>query len=192
MDYQAHITREEDQKNNMNISKVYKIDGTKFFEDVERFEDLNNVLIDICKKVFIDAYNSGGKEAGAIFNLRTLEYDFKKAYKYDSISFKSKLNDTDICESILDKAHKHECVTIHTHNSVGTFSIQDILSLLRNDKVCTIVLVDSDANIKILCKDINTNYSALENYLLNYFVDYIDNTIYNQLKQYKLIIKGVN
>ena len=58
--YQAHITRIEDQKNHINISKIYKIDNTKFFDNTEKFDELNKILIDICKQVFTDAYNSGG------------------------------------------------------------------------------------------------------------------------------------
>ena len=65
MDYNAHITRPEDQVNNMDISKIYKISTAKFFDNIEYFRELNNVLINLCKEVFTNSYNSGGKEAGA-------------------------------------------------------------------------------------------------------------------------------
>lgn len=63
--------------------------------------------------------------------------------------------------------------------------------MIRNDKVCAIILIDSDANIKILCKDASANYDKLENYLSTYFVDYIDDNVSNQLRHNGLIIKGV-
>ena len=158
MDYRVHITREEDQKNNMNISKIYKIDNTKFFDNVERFEELNNALIDICKQVFTGAYNSGGKEAGAILNLRTLEYDFKKPKYFNKINF---YDSDDECHRLIDASHSNECITIHTHNNVSTFSLIDLIALLSSDNTISMILVDSEANISLMTKNATIDYTKM-------------------------------
>ena len=62
-EYKARIVREEDRVNNMDISKIYKISTAKFFDNIEYFRELNNVLINLCKEVFTNSYNSGGKRS---------------------------------------------------------------------------------------------------------------------------------
>lgn len=50
MDYNAHITRPEDQVNNMDITQISRIDTAKFFES-SNLKELNNSLISIYRSI---------------------------------------------------------------------------------------------------------------------------------------------
>lgn len=186
-EYRARIVREEEQVNNMDISKIYKISTAKFFDNIEYFRELNNVLINLCKEVFTNSYNSGGKEAGAILNLRTLEYGVKKPKYFDRINF---CDCDDECKRIDKQSGNNECVTIHTHNSVSTFSLVDLTTLLTSESTLAMVVVDSDANIHIMIKDANRDYTKFLAKISEYsWTDIIYPEIYNMYTSENIIYR---
>lgn len=174
MDYNAHITRSEDQVNNMDITQISRIDTAKFFNNSELYE-LNNLLIEICKETFLEAYNKNGKEAGAVIDINSMEYAYKKATHYFRVSFEENtenLNDNE-CYKILSNATMCSCITIHTHNDTSYFSVSDVMSLIKDTKVISIVVITSRADIFVLCADKTKDYNTVEEYIDNMFEDFI-------------------
>lgn len=191
MIYKAHITRPEDQVNNMDITQISRIDTAKFFEN-NNLKELNTLLIDVCKHVFIEAYNNGGKEAGAVLNLDNLRYGYKKATRYFYISFNdNRTNDDNDCYKILSEAEGCSCVTIHTHNGTSYFSVSDIMSLIKDKKVIAIIVITSKADIYVLCADKVKMYSELENYIYDMNEDFITPELRKIMEEYGLFIRRI-
>lgn len=189
-EYKARIIREEDRVNNMDINKINKIDSAKFFDNIKYFRELNDMLINLCKEVFINSYNSGGKEAGAIINLRTLEYGVKTPKYFDRINF---CDCDDECKRIDNQSGNNECVTIHTHNSVSTFSLIDLTTLLISDSTLAMILIDSEANVYVMVKDVNRNYNNFISKIQEYnWTDVIYPEIYNMYTSENIIYRRVN
>lgn len=182
MDYKAHITRPEDQVNNMDITQISRIDTAKFFKS-SNLKELNRLLINICKHVFIEAYNNAGKEAGAVLNIKTKKYEYKEALQYSKINFK------DI--EILKDADVYSCITFHTHPDISIFSIQDVKNLLEDKVVRAIVLVNAACNIFVLVKDPNKDYNELIDYLYSQFHDFLAREDINKMEEFNLKIRRV-
>ena len=192
MDYNAHITRPEDQVNNMDITQISRIDTAKFFNNPELYE-LNNLLIEICKETFSEAYNKNGKEAGAVIDINSMEYAYKKATHYFRVSFEentANLNDNE-CYKILSRAATCSCITIHTHNDTSYFSVSDIISLIKDTKVIAIVVITSKADIFVLCADKTKDYRAVKNYIDNMIEDFITPELRAIMKENGLIIRRI-
>lgn len=170
-EYKARIIREEDRVNNMDINKINKIDSAKFFNNIE-LSSLNELLTHICKETFKEACKKNGREAGAVINLNTMEYAYKKAKLYNRVSFEYDKDDND-CYEILYKAKECSCITIHTHNDTSYFSVSDIISLINDIKVRAIVVITSMADIYVLCADSVKNYKDVEDYIDTMIEDFI-------------------
>lgn len=182
MNYKAHITRPEDQVNNMDITQISRIDTAKFFES-DNLKELNSLLIDICKHIFIEAYNNNGKETGAVLNIDKITYEYETRLMYNKINF----NDLET----LNKSKDYSCITIHTHNNISIFSIQDIKNLLEDNRVIAIILVNSVGNIYILCKDASKDYTELIDFLYEQINDFITPDVYKELNKYNLNIRRI-
>lgn len=191
MDYNAHITRPEDQVNNMDITQISRIDTAKFFES-SNLKELNNSLISICKQVFIEAYNNNGKEAGAVLDINNLVYGYKKATRYFSVSFDdNETTDDNDCYKILSEAKECSCIAIHTHNDTSYFSVSDIMSLIKDRKVIAIVVITSKADIFVLCAKRIKRYTAVENYINNMFEDFITPELREIMEEHGLLIRRI-
>jgi hypothetical protein len=157
--YNARLRREP-YKNNMELDKISRIESAKFF-DTESPENtaINNALISLCKMIFMEAYNNEGKEAGAVFNIKTKEYAIHDATKYNEVNFKDDLKSD--YRKLMDKSADYSYIVLHTHNSVSSFSSTDVRSLVSDDKAIAIIVVTSDANIFILTREKFKNYSEV-------------------------------
>lgn len=191
MDYKAHITRPENQVNNMDITQLSRIETAKFFES-SNLKELNQLLIDICKRVFIEAYNNNGKEAGAVVDLNKKVYGYKKATRYNVVSFdNNETTDDNDCYKILYGAQEYSCITIHTHNDSVYFSVSDIISLIKDIKVVAIVVITSKADIFVLCKHKTKEYEEVKEYIDNMFEDFITPELKKTMKDNGLIIRRI-
>lgn len=191
-EYRAHMTRPEDQVNNMDITQISRIDTAKFFNNPELYE-LNNLLIEICKETFSEAYNNAGKEAGAVIDINSMEYAYKKATHYFRVSFEentTNLNDNE-CYKILSKATTCSCITIHTHNDTSYFSVSDIMSLIKDTKVIAIAVITSKADIFVLCADKTKDYSTVEEHIDNMFEDFITPELRSIMEANELFIRRI-
>ena len=188
-EYRARIIRPEDRVNNMDITQIDKINSAKFFND-NKFSSLNNLLIDICKEVFKEAYRKNGREAGAVINLDTLDYTYKKAALYDRVSFEQ-CNEDNGCYEILHNATKCSCVTIHTHNDISYFSVSDIISLISDIKVRAIVVITSAADVYVLCADNVKNYKTVRDYIDNMLEDFITPELRGVMEDNGLVIRRI-
>lgn len=188
-EYRVRIVREEDRVNNMDITKIDKIDSAKFFNNTE-LNDLNKLLIDICKGVFKEAYNRNGREAGAVVDLSNAEYAYKSAKLYNRVSFEYCEEDNG-CYEILHRATECSCITIHTHNDTSYFSVSDIMSLISDRKVRAIVVITSNASIYVLCADSVKNYREVEDYIDTMLEDFITPELRKIMEDNELIIRRI-
>jgi hypothetical protein len=173
------------------MSMINKINTAKFFKNKE-FENINNLLIDISKKLFIEAYTNGGKEAGAVLNIDNLKYGIKKATNYNEVYFgDNKSTDDNECYKIMSESDNYSYMTIHTHNDISYFSVTDVCSLLDDDKVISISVINSNADIFILIKDKSKDYSTVKEYRDNMLQDYITPDFRKVMEENGLVIRRI-
>lgn len=173
MDYRASIPRAETYENHIEIENIDRINTAKFFDTVtERTEEINNLLIHVCRDVFTESYNKGGREAGAILDVQSMEYAIHRATQYGRINF-SDDTATDYYK-IHDKANKRSCIVIHNHNSKQSFSAQDILALVLDVKVTAIVVITCNGCINMIIKTKHKDYTdIIRDIYSNYKTDFI-------------------
>jgi hypothetical protein len=183
-EFRAAIPSKDTYTNNIQIDKKYLISHTTFFKQYE-YNEVNKIMIDICMKIFDMAYQSGGKEAGAILNIGTGEYSIHEATRYGSIDFADDEN-ADYYK-LSSNSNNYSCIFIHTHNSIEGFSLTDIRTFVLDDKAIAIVVIKADASINIMIKDINKNYEKLKEYLGNiYNFNFMTPEIREEIQKYDL------
>lgn len=171
--FKARIPNRDKYINNIEIENLDRLDTAKFF-DVSNGKNniVNNTLIQICKDVLTESYEKGGREAGAILNITNGMYALHEATQYGVVDFKE--DTTADYYRVHDDSDKHSCIMIHNHNTKTSFSAQDIVSLLGDDKVIAIVVVTCNCNIFILIKERYKDYTdVITNINSNYKTDYI-------------------
>lgn len=171
--YKAHIPSGEKYINNIEIDHINRLDTAQFFdEDTSRNQEINNILIQICKEVLIESYEKGGREAGAVINIHTKEYVLHEATQYGLVDFEEDKNSE--YYNIHKNSDNYSCIMIHNHNIKSSFSAQDIVALLRDENAIAIIVITCNANIFILVKEKNKDYSnILKNINSNYKTDFI-------------------
>lgn len=171
--YKAHIPSGEKYINNIEIDHINRLDTAQFFdEDTPRNQEINNILIQICKEVLIESYEKGGREAGAVINIHTKEYVLHEATQYGLVDFEEDKNSE--YYNIHKNSDNYSCIMIHNHNIKSSFSAQDIVALLRDENAIAIIVITCNANIFILVKEKNKDYSnILKNINSNYKTDFI-------------------
>lgn len=171
--YKARIPSGEKYINNIEIDHIDRLDTAQFFDvNNPRNQEINNVLIQICKDVLIESYEKGGREAGAVLNIHTKEYVLHEATQYGLVDFEEDKNSE--YYNIHKNSDNYSCIMIHNHNTKSSFSAQDIVALLRDENAIAIIVVTCNANIFILVKEKNKDYSnILKNIDSNYKTDFI-------------------
>lgn len=168
MIFQARIPSRENYVNHIEIENIDRLDTAQFF-DVDSPENrvTNNKLIQICKDIFKESYEKGGKEAGAIINVITGEHAIHEATRYNTISF---VEDTEAAYYHLYKqSTDYSCIVMHTHNAPSSFSLQDVGALLSDTTTIAIVVVTSVGHINMLVKDPKTDYSEILDEFESYY-----------------------
>lgn len=171
--YRARIPSKEKYINNIEIENLNRLDTAQFFDiKTQRTQELNNVLIQICKDVLVESYNKGGREAGAIVNIHTKEYVLHEATQYGLVDFEEDKNSE--YYNLHKNSDNYSCIMIHTHNTKTGFSAQDVIALLKDKAAIAIIVVTCNANIFILVKEKNKDYSKiLSSINSNYKTDFI-------------------
>ena len=119
--YKARIPSGEKYINNIEIDHINRLDTAQFFdEDTPRNQEINNILIQICKEVLIESYEKGGREAGAVINIHTKEYVLHEATQYGLVDFEEDKNSE--YYNIHKNSDNYSCIMIHNHNIKSPFS----------------------------------------------------------------------
>jgi hypothetical protein len=186
--FNASIPDKSVYVNRMDITKIDTISNTIFFDNI-KIQNITDILIDVCKRIFLEAYNNEGREAGAIINIHTGELAIHKATMYNAVDFNDDY-DADYYK-IAQNSSKNSCIVIHTHNNYQGFSLVDIKTFLSDDMTVCIMVIKADASINIMVKPRN-NYSKIIKYLEEiYKFDVITPDIREMLKNYGLIERSL-
>lgn len=158
--YEASVTHNKVQSNNIRIDLIHKIDRAKFFETQSDInEQINNLLISICKQVFAESYEKGGKEAGAVYDILRDLYAIHKATRYGVVDF---IEDTsEMYYKIYSTIEDFNGIIIHNHNTPDTFSKGDIVNFLKDKAISVIIVITCNADIFILVKEEVKDYEKL-------------------------------
>lgn len=189
--YKASVKHDKTQYNNIRLDLIYKIDNAKFFDNESEINKyLNNILINICKEVFIESYENGGKEAGAVYDISRDLYAIHKATKYDVVDF---IEDTsEKYYEIYSTIEDFNGIIIHNHNTPDTFSKRDIVNFLRDTAISVIIVITCNANIFILVKKEKKDYEKLGEEINNqYKTDMITPNIKSLLSENNLRIRRI-
>lgn len=190
--YKVHIPKKGSYEtiNHMNINMIHRIREAQFF-DTEGFENENKMLSKICEEVFMEAYNNGGKEAGAILNFETMEYAICKAKYFNRLV----INDNKDSEEykLLIKASNFSCMCIHTHNSDSSFSLPDVISFLTDTKMTALAVINKNCSIDILLKkNINIDYTNILNSIVKFsWSDVLNSEILEELNNNSILIRRI-
>lgn len=171
--YKARIPSRDKYTNNIEIEHIDRLDTAQFFNIKNHVTSgINDILIQICKDVFTESYEKGGKEAGAVLNIPKKEYALHEATQYGVVDFKE--DETLDYYKIHNNSDKYSCILIHNHNTKGSFSKQDIYAFIKDESVMAIIVITCNANIFILIKERNKDYSdILSSIDSDYKTDYI-------------------
>ena len=171
--YKARIPSGEKYINNIEIDHIDRLDTAQFFDlNSPRNQEINNVLIQICKDVLIESYEKGGREAGAVIDTSTGKHALHKATQYGLVDFEEDKNSE--YYKIYKGSSENSCITIHNHNTPYSFSAQDIVAMISDSKVVAIVVITCRGSIYMLDKECNKDYSNITNSIKsNYKTDYI-------------------
>jgi len=161
--HQARIPDKAYYENHIAIENIDRLNTANFFNilDTDWKNKLNNLFIDICKDVVKESFDKNGKEAGAIINTFKKQYAICEAKYWGKILF----SEYDQYNKIIEESNKYECMLIHNHNDSDYFSVVDIDNFLRDEKLHTVVVITSNMNIFILYKEIDRDYSNVEEYI---------------------------
>lgn len=171
--YKARIPSRDKYINNIEIEHISRLDTAQFFDiKTSVTSGINDILIQICKDVITESYEKGGKEAGAVLNIPKKEYALHEATQYGVVDFKE--DETSDYYKIHNNSDKYSCILIHNHNTKESFSKQDIYAFIKDESAMAIVVITCNANIFILIKERNKDYSDILNSInSNYKTDYI-------------------
>lgn len=158
--YKASVTHNKKQPNNIRIDLMHKIDNAKFFDiETDINKQINNLLISICREVFIESYEKGGKEAGAVYDISQNIYALHEATQWGYVEFDEDTS-TEYYK-VYSELNNMQGIVIHNHNDSGSFSIQDLKSFISNGNVASIIVITCNADIFILNKNEYNDYSEL-------------------------------
>lgn len=189
--HQARIPDKSLYENHIQIENINHIDKAKFFTKMtDKHKQINNELITLCKEVFEESYNKGGKEAGAVLNINTGKTAIHEATNFRYVDFTEDKEKE--YYAIYTNSEKYSCILIHNHNETNSFSAGDLYNFLKDDVVIAIIVITCKADIFILLKEKNIDYSEILYTIdTNYKTDYITYDVRELMDKYNVIERRI-
>lgn len=146
----------------INVFNILKIQKHKYFDD----NYVNNQLKLKTQLLMVNAFLHKGNETLLLMNNKTFKYTIYSENDQNSVSFNSKM-----LSLLMDKTNLY--TAIHNHPNESSFSIDDLIQLLRHEQLILLILCTNSCKYCAGLLKSNTVDNITSDKMLKYIKQYM-------------------